>query len=388
VSSTCIVCNSGSSIKFFEKSDYPVQDGLIYNSYDEARKAPTGDIELFFCNDCGYIWNRSFEETKIRYDAAYEISLAASPVYRDFLNQTAKRLSDRYITQDSHAIEIGCGDGSFLQTLCSIAGCTGTGYDPTFKSRETSNDRVQFISSFFPDSESLKHCDLLCCRHVLQQVLFPSNPATFLKTIHNKTKTRSDIKMYFEVPNASFIFTPDNIWNIVYEYHSYFTESSLSRLFHSTGFGILEVKSCFKNGQYLGIEAENLKSRTSQSVDSSSIQDQLKDFQKFYQETLASWQDQLSKMFDLYQRVAAWGAGGRAISFFNALNIKTEIAYAADINIHRQGKFLPVTGQQVVSPDFLVNYNPDAILITNKAFEQEIRKQISDLGLSPAIFAF
>jgi hypothetical protein len=148
------------------------------------------------------------------------------------------------------------------------------------------------------------------------------------------------------------------------------------------------VKSCFKNGQYLGIEAENLKSRTSQSVDSSSIQDQLKDFQKFYQETLASWQDQLSKMFDLYQRVAAWGAGGRAISFFNALNIKTEIAYAADINIHRQGKFLPVTGQQVVSPDFLVNYNPDAILITNKAFEQEIRKQISDLGLSPAIFAF
>jgi hypothetical protein len=388
VTSNCIVCNSVSSFKFFEKLDYPVQDGLLYPSAEEALKAPTGSIELCICDNCGYIWNRSFEEKKIRYDTAYEISLAASPVYRDFLNATAQRLSDRYITPDSHAIEIGCGDGSFLQILCSIAGCSGTGFDPTFKSQETSNERVQFISSFFPDSESLNHCDLLCCRHVLQQVLFPSNPATFLNTIRNKIQKRSDIKMYFEVPNASFIFTPDNIWNIVYEYHSYFTESSLSRLFLSAGFEILEVKSCFKNGQYLGLEAANSNSKQSPFVTDSSIKDQLKDFQTFYHETLASWRDQLSKMFDSYKRIAAWGAGGRAISFFNALQVNNEIPYVADINIHRQGKFLPVTGQQVVSPEFLVDYNPEGILITNRTFEQEIRNQIADLGISPAIFSF
>ncbi|HSE40430.1 MAG TPA: hypothetical protein VLH08_06650, partial [Acidobacteriota bacterium] len=115
---------------------------------------------------------------------------------------------------------------------------------------------------------------------------------------------------------------------------------------------------------------------------------QLKDFQHFYSQTITSWREQLSRMFGTHRRIAGWGAGGRAISFFTALNVSDEIPYVADINIHRQGKFLPVSGQQVVAPEFLASYKPDAILITNRAFEQEIRKQISDLGLFPSVYSF
>ncbi|HSE42215.1 MAG TPA: class I SAM-dependent methyltransferase, partial [Acidobacteriota bacterium] len=232
----CVLCNAKSSTKFFEKSHYPVQDGLIYESAEKARQAPTGKIELHFCTACGFIWNATFEENKIRYDAAYEISLAASQVYRHFLQETSRRLAERYLTNTSHAIEIGCGDGSFLETLCSIANCTGTGFDPTFRSQHSSNGKVRFFRSFLPDSESLNHADLICCRHVLQQVLKPSSPVTFLNSIRDRIKDRSNIKLYFEVPNAAFIFTPENIWNIVYEYHSYFTQESLRNLFSSNGF--------------------------------------------------------------------------------------------------------------------------------------------------------
>ena len=75
------------------------------------------------------------------------------------------------------------------------------------------------------------------------------------------------------------------------------------------------------------------------------------------------------------------GSGGRAVSWLAGLGIREEVALIADINPGRQGMFMPVTGQVVVSPEALAESRPDVVVITNPAFSREIRAQGEALGM-------
>ena len=58
-----------------------------------------------------------------------------------------------------------------------------------------------------------------------------------------------------------------------------------------------------------------------------------------------------------------------------------------DINTYRQGKFMAGTGQEIVSPEFLMSYKPDHIVIMNPIYIPEITKQVEGMGLRPTIVA-
>jgi hypothetical protein len=42
--------------------------------------------------------------------------------------------------------------------------------------------------------------------------------------------------------------------------------------------------------------------------------------------------------------------------------------------------FMPLTGQPVVSPEFIQEFRPDVIIVTNPTYESEIMQQAADLG--------
>jgi ABC-type hemin transport system substrate-binding protein len=56
-----------------------------------------------------------------------------------------------------------------------------------------------------------------------------------------------------------------------------------------------------------------------------------------------------------------------------------------DINPARIGKYLPGTGQRVVAPEFIVEYEPDVVIVTNPIYEAEIREQIRGFGVDPEV---
>ena len=62
-----------------------------------------------------------------------------------------------------------------------------------------------------------------------------------------------------------------------------------------------------------------------------------------------------------------------------------EIEYAVDINPFKWGKFMAGTGQQIVSPEFLVDYRPDLVVAMNPIYLDEIRLQLEELGLHPEL---
>jgi hypothetical protein len=375
----CRVCDAPEADPFFRLESVPVQDGLLWPSAAAALAAPTGDLELVFCPECGYIGNRAFDPGKLRYDPTYDISLHYSPVYRGFIAALVERLARDHDLRGKTVLEIGSGKGDFLEALCARAGSRGIGFDPTSAGHDDPAGAVRVVKDFYSERYASEPADLLCCRHVLNSI---SDLRGFLETVRRTLGPRTGSVVYFEVPDGAVIFRRRVVWNVVYEHCSFFTPPSLERLLAETGFSPGAAQPCFRD-EYLGIEGRPREGPAAARRPDDRIAplaEATRAFGALYRETCGRWSAWLEGLRRAGRTAVPWGAGARAVAFLTALRPAAEIPYLVDINPRRQGLFLPRTGHAVRAPESLGVDPPDAVLITNPAFEREIREQAAGLG--------
>lgn len=388
-STGCPVCASQSIERIFHIDNIPASDGAVWPTYEQAISAPVGTIDLWLCTTCGYVANREFNPEKLMFSPLYEISLHHSPTYHRFIEEVCHRLIERYGMQGRKVIEIGCGRGYFLELFCRISGGDGVGFDPSVdieKDELFDGYSVKLVRDFFNESHAEHEANLYCCRHVLQEI---ASPALFLKSLRRTLGDRDDVVLYFEVPNGSYIFERQSIWSILYEYNAFFSPETFARLFRQTGFEVLHVAPCYQEGQYLGIEVRpNPRTREWKNIGSKVRLERFireaRAFAHHHALKTSFWKDQLGKLVASRKKIAAWGAGGRAITFFSLFGIGKEIPVIVDINPDRQGAYLPGTGQQIVPPEFLSDMQPQVLLISNPTYKREIRRQVLNMGLNCA----
>jgi FlaA1/EpsC-like NDP-sugar epimerase len=99
------------------------------------------------------------------------------------------------------------------------------------------------------------------------------------------------------------------------------------------------------------------------------------------------WRQNLETMKRSRKKVVVWGAGSKGVTFLNTFGSENPTQYVVDINPHKQGKFVPGTGQEVVPVEFLRAYQPDAVLVMNPNYRGEIEKSIAELGLHTELMA-
>ncbi len=375
----CRVCGAPPPATFFRLEGVPVQDGLLWPSKAEAAAAPTGDIALEFCGRCGYIGNRAFDPELLQYHPGYDISLHHSPLYREFIDGLVERLVRDHDLHGKAIIEIGSGKGDFLRALCAEGGNRGVGFDPTSTAPEASSGPVRLLREFYSERFASEDVDLLCCRHVLNSI---EDLRGFVGMVRRALGKRTRSLVYFEVPDGAVIFRRRVVWNVVYEHCSYFTVPSLSRLFTESGFEVRSVAPCFRD-EYLGIEASPSERPASAPPESAEVEALARDvasFGELYRQKVARWRDWLAELRRAGRTAVLWGSGARAVSFFSALRPGEEVPFLVDINPKRQGLHMPRTAQRVDAPEALAAEPPDEVLITNPAFEAEIRSQAAGLG--------
>ena len=364
-------------------NDVPVQDGMLWPTREEALQAPRGDIELAQCPACSHIWNRRFDIGRLRYDREYTFSLHHSSTYNLFIQNLAERLVGTHNIRDRRIVEIACGGGDFLRLLCRLGRNVGFGIDPSVDPGASIQD-VTFINGLFSEEYSYLEPDFICCRHVLDQL---DNPANFVRMIHRAIAQTNKVPVvYFEVPNGTRVFENSLVWNVIYEKSSWFSAPSISRLFERSGFQVLRVTPCYVDGQYLGLEASPLSTGGQSSGKHpdnppTSRADPAR-FDAEYQTTVRMWKEKIGVMASASRRVLVWGSGSAAITFLASIQRHDTLKYVVDINPVRQGKFIPIGGQRVVAPDFLHEYTPDIVLISNRTYESEIVGQVRAMGFN------
>jgi hypothetical protein len=104
-------------------------------------------------------------------------------------------------------------------------------------------------------------------------------------------------------------------------------------------------------------------------------------FRTAFAQTRERWAESLGAASARGRRVALWGAGSKAVAFLTTLAAGDEVAYAVDINPHKQGKYLAGTGHAVLGPADLADAPPDVVVAMNEIYEPEIRAMLDRLGL-------
>ena len=197
--------------------------------------------------------------------------------------------------------------------------------------------------------------------------------------IHNAIGDRQ-IPVYFEVPNVLFTLHDLAIWDIIYEHCGYFSTDSLRHLFAQGGFRVMDVQPTYE-GQFLYIEAMP-NSESPPAMATTTLTADVHDFALRYQEKVAAETDKLAAIKTAGQKAVIWGTGSKGITYLNMLQTADLIKYAVDLNVRKQGKYVTGSGQQIVAPEFLQEYQPDVIIVMNPIYLDEIQQMITELGVS------
>jgi len=383
----CPVCSSRKINLFFTLHDVPVHCNVLFESREEALAAPCGNIHLGYCADCGHIYNFAFDPGRMKYSQDYENSLHFSPRFREYADNLAESLVSRYNLHGKDIIEIGCGKGDFLNQLCLDGRNNGTGFDPSFEpGREgiTQAGNLIFIRDFYGEKYARYQADMICCRHVLEHI---KSPRDFMQTLKNTIGEKNSI-VFFEVPNVRFTLEGLAIWDIIYEHCSYFSAQSLVRLFELFGFKVEKLQETFA-GQFLTIEAHvsqnGKKYNDNYDVLSASLKATVNSFVARYEKKVSAWKKIFKSKQRDKERGVVWGAGSKGVSFLNAMAAEAQIDYIVDINPEKQGKFIPGSGQQIVSPGHLQNIKPDYVIIMNPIYKDEISNHLASMHVNAQI---
>jgi len=384
----CPNCMARGLLIFYSIDDIPVHSCLLVPDRMDAVRFPRGNLKLGFCSTCGFITNTWFDPAVQDYSGKYEETQGFSGRFNAFAESLAKRIVSQYGLQGKDVLEIGCGKGEFLFLLNRFAGSRCVGIDPSYipeRMPVATGMPITFIRDFYSEKYSHLTADFVCCRHTLEHI-GPTHD--FLQTVRRSIGDKLDTLVFFEVPDVLRVLREGAFWDIYYEHCSYFSPGSLARLFRTVGFDILELSVDF-DSQYLLLMARPTGKPTDPTLEVENDLEQVG-------EAVINFEDVCSRRIDDWRRriadcaangpVVVWGSGSKGVAFLTTLGVTKEVEYVVDINPHRHGKFMPVTAQQIVPPEFLSKYRPRHVIVMNPVYCDEIRRDMERVGVTAELW--
>lgn len=351
---------------------------------EEAIAAPRADIRLGSCGACGHIWNTAFDDSFVDYTQRYENSLDYSQHFQGYVDWLVASLIERYDLHGKEIIEIGCGNGHFLDLLCRQGNNRGLGFDPNYAPSPGNGETAEGVT-IIPDVYSERcaghEADFICCRHTLEHL---SDPASFVTMLRRSIRSQKQTEVFFEVPNVLRTLRDLATWDIIYEHYSYFSSSSLRHLFAARGFDVDSITETY-DGQFLCIDVSPREDTVEFPIGHQSevmeVTASVSAFGNRYRSKVETWRRNLERIERARRRAVVWGGGSKGISFLNTLRAQGQIEYVVDVNPRKEGMYVSGTGQMIVQPAFLKDYKPDVIIVMNQIYGDEIRQIMESLGL-------
>ncbi len=327
----------------YEVCGLPIFQNRMYDTMKEAKACPKGDVLLIENLETGLVYNAAFQPELIMYDAHYQNEQAVSPLFQQHLESVAQIIK-RTMKKEYELVEIGCGKGFFLEMLLEH-GFDVMGFDPAY---EGTNPRIE--RHYFEPGLGIKANGLIL-RHVLEHI---NNPVGFLMRL--KEANAGSGLIYIEVPCFDWICRHRAWFDIFYEHVNYFRLSDFHRMFDN----VIECGRIFGE-QYLYVVA-----------DLSSLK-----IPKIDQQDRASFPCDFLQSLEQHSGTAIWGGASKGVIFaLLKSRIRMPIEIVIDINPAKQGKYLPVTGLRVQSPQKGLSMLPrgSTLFVMNSNYLEEIKK--------------
>ncbi len=352
-----------------------------FQTADEARRVPRGDVSLRECQGCGLIFNAAFDPALIPYDERYENRQNCSPAFREHLERLADGLIERHRLRNGKILEVGCGKGDFLRLLCERAGAAGVGYDTTYEPVSRAHDeRVSFHRNYVTADDVAGSVDAVICRHVVEHV-----PAIgdFLIELRRIAEAAGDPIVVWETPDFEWVARNGCFWDVFYEHCNYFTRPTLRFLAGRAGFRVERQETVF-GGQYQLLE---LRVDRAASLLPPSVVPAVGCLAQFAK-TAGEARERLEARLlvaGAAQGWAIWGAGAKGVAL--ATQLARKPAFLVDSNPAKQGCVVPGSDIPIVSPGDPRVLEIPVLLVVNPNYATEVKEALAARGFGHTLLA-
>lgn len=375
----CPVCDSQQIDVFLRRSQVPVHQNLVVARQEDARTVTRGELDLVVCADCGFVFNRAFDLSRLAYGEDYDNTQSCSAYFDAYLDGLVQDMVECQGVKNCTIVEVGCGKGHFLRKLVNFPGSgnKGFGFDPSYVGPATDPDgKLRFRRCYYDESCTDVAADVVVCRHVIEHV---PEPLQLLRSVRAALERSPRARVFFETPCVEWILRNRVVWDFFYEHCSLFTADSLGLAFRRSGFSVERVEHIF-GGQYLWLEARVASADTSSSsavgivalalaygCDEASLRQK--------------WLERL-RVLAGRGRVALWGAGAKGATFANLIDPDCGlIDCVVDLNPNKQGRYIPGTGHPIVAPADLPQRGVRSAVLMNPNYREENLQLLANAGI-------
>lgn len=374
----CPVCRERQGLTLDSRKEVPIAQNLVFLDHRSARQCAVGKLDVLRCRCCGFVWNNAFDPKLMRYDATYDNDQNFSEVFRTHVSTVAEAIEELAPQNPCLSIlEIGCGQGDFLSLLRQRFGervTAATGFDPAFKSRRGAHaDGVEFIADYFGLETASRLAmlpDIVVSRHTIEHV---PEPMAFLSAIRRSCKPGTMV--FIETPNVEWVLDHGVFFDLYYEHCSLFTPASLRFALEKADFVVDDVRSVF-GGQYMLAIA-----RTPTGPVAGGLAPPAPTLCNLDDRGYAGRREAyLEKLLGLIRdattrgKVALWGGASKGVTLALLLGKDSDlIACAIDMNVRKQGAFMPRTAILIASPEEAYRLGVTTAIVVNPAYTDEIR---------------
>lgn len=369
VGKTCPVCLGSSLVVFLERNNVPVFQNVLYKYRKDARNVDRGSLRCTVCATCGFVFNAAFDPAKTQYDRRYDNNQTCSPQFAKYLDGHIQRLADDAELGAAAIVEVGCGNGWFLEHLvAAMPASRGFGFDPAYRGPQQSADgRIHYARRYYEAGDAALEADVVVCRHVIEHI---ADPVSLLVAVRAALSRSQRPRVFFETPCVRWILRNQVFWDFFYEHCSYFSGGSLSTAFSRAGFRVGHIDHVF-GGQYMWLEATTAARDQAFGTNPGNTVALADAFSMNERALRDDWLFRLQR-HKKTGKVAVWGAGAKGVTFLNVIDPDGMlIDCAVDISPDKQGLFIGGTGHEVVAPSELEARGVTSAILMNPNYRDE-----------------
>jgi len=350
---------------------------------------PFYPLHAYVCEKCFLVQLEEFVApgdifTEYAYFSSYSDSWVAHA--KRYCEAVQQRFS---LGSTSLAVEIASNDGYLLQHFLAM-GIRTLGVEPAANIAEAARTKgIPTVNRFFGRDSAAE----LRAEHGPANLLLGNNVLAHVPDLSDfvsgmKVMLADDGVITMEFPHLQQLMDQNQFDTIYHEHFSYFSFTTVERVFAAHGLVLFDVEELPTHGGSLriyGRHAEDASKPVGARVEALRQREatagfttlaKYAEFSEQVRETKRRILEFLIEAKRAGKSIAGYGAPGKGNTLLNYCGIRTDfLDFTVDRNPYKQGKFTPGTRIPILSPDAIKERRPDYIFVLPWNLIDEIATQ-------------
>lgn len=367
----------------------------LANSYISPERygemEPYYPLKVWICSQCGLVQVEEFSSPASIF-SQYDYFSSYSDTWLEHARKYAENMRERYgISASSQVVEVASNDGYLLQYF-QQAGIRVLGVEPAVNVAEVARRKgipteTVFLGSETAQDLSREHAaDLLIANNVLAHVPDINDFVEGLRIL-----LKPDGLLTIEFPHVLNMIREIQFDTIYHEHFCYLSLSVVQKILAAHGLRVFHVEELPTHGGSLRVFAcHNTSPRQEQASvaaillkESEAHLGEAAGYRNFAATVSRIKLDLLEFLIQSRREgkmVCGYGAAAKGNTLFNYTGIRPDLVTAvADRSPHKQGKYLPGSRIPIISPERLLDMQPNFVLILPWNIREEVMRQLAPI---------